>query len=104
MTSTARAARNGRDEISMIPTVFRQAQALTSLHGQPLVVLSTSDSLGTNGWKAAQDKLAALSDNHLHRDVQSTHAGLITDQQPATEAAHAIAEVIASVRTGAPLT
>ena len=47
MTSTARAARNGRDEISMIPTVFRQAQALTSLHGRPLAVLTTSDSLGT---------------------------------------------------------
>ena len=103
MTSTARAARNGRDEISMIPTVFRQAQALTSLHGRPLAVLTTSDSLGTDGWKAAQDKLAALSDNHLHRDVESTHAGLITDERPAAQSAHAIAEVIASVRTGSPL-
>jgi pimeloyl-ACP methyl ester carboxylesterase len=103
MTSTARAARNGRDEISMIPTVFGQAQALTSLHGKPLAVLTTSDSLGTNGWKAAQDKLAALSDNHLHRDVQSSHAGLITDQRPAAQSAHAIAEVIASVRTGSSL-
>ena len=83
MTSTARAARNGRDEISMIPTVFRQAQALTSLHGRPLAVLTTSDSLGTDGWKAAQDKLAALSGNHVHRDVDSTHAGLITDERPA---------------------
>jgi pimeloyl-ACP methyl ester carboxylesterase len=103
MTSTARAARNGRDEISMIPTVFRQAQALTSLHGRPLAVLTTSDSLGTNGWKAAQDKLAALSDNHLHRDVEATHAGLITDGRPAAESAQAITEVIASVRTGSPL-
>jgi pimeloyl-ACP methyl ester carboxylesterase len=103
MTSTARAARNGRDEISMIPTVFRQAQALTSLHSRPLVVLTTSDSLGTDGWKAAQDTLAALSENHLHRDVESTHAGLITDERPAAESAHAIAEVIASVRTGSPL-
>ena len=103
MTSTARAARNGRDEISMIPTVFRQAQALTTLHGRPLAVLTTSDSLGTDGWRAAQDKLAALSDNHLHRDVESTHAGLITDERPAAESAHAIAEVIASVRTGSSL-
>jgi pimeloyl-ACP methyl ester carboxylesterase len=103
MTSTARAARNGRDEISMIPTVFRQAQALTSLHSRPLAVLTTSDSLGTDGWKAAQNKLAALSDNHLQRNIESTHAGLITDQRPAAQSAHAIAEVIASVRTGSPL-
>jgi hypothetical protein len=87
----------------MIPTVFRQAQALTSLHGRPLAVLTTSDSLGTEGWRAAQDKLAALSDNHLHRTVESTHAGLITEEGPATESANAIAEVIASVRTGLPL-
>jgi pimeloyl-ACP methyl ester carboxylesterase len=103
MTSTARAARNGRDELSMIPTVFRQAQALTSLHGRPLVVLTTTDSLGTGGWRAAQDKLAALSDNHLQRDVTSSHAGLITDEQPATESARAIEQVLASARTGAPL-
>jgi pimeloyl-ACP methyl ester carboxylesterase len=103
MTSTARAARNGRDEISMIPTVFRQAQALTSLHSRPLAVLTTSDSLGKDGWKAAQNKLAALSDNHLHRNVESTHAGLITDQRPAAQSAHAIADVIASARTGSPL-
>jgi hypothetical protein len=103
MTSTARATRNGRDEISMVPTVFRQAQALTSLHGRPLVVLTTSESLGTGGWEAAQDKLAALSNDSLHRDVQSTHAGLITDEQPAAESAHAIEQVIAAVRTGAPL-
>jgi pimeloyl-ACP methyl ester carboxylesterase len=103
MTSTARAARNGRDEIAMIPTVFRQAQALTSLHSRPLAVLTTSDSLGTDGWKAAQNKLAALSDNHLHRNVESTHAGLITDQRPAAQSAHAIADVIASARTGSPL-
>ena len=87
----------------MIPTVFRQAQALTSLHGRPLAVLTTSDSLGTDGWKGAQDKLAALSDNHLHRDIESSHAGLVTDKQPAAESAHAIAEVITAVRTGSPL-
>jgi pimeloyl-ACP methyl ester carboxylesterase len=103
MTSTARAARNGRDEIAMIPTVFGQAQALTSLGRRPLAVLTTSDSLGTGGWRAAQDKLAALSENHLQRDVESSHAGLITDERPAAQSARGVAEVIASVRTGSPL-
>jgi len=87
----------------MVPTVFHQAQALTSLHGTPLAVLTTSDSLGTSGWAAAQDKLTALSDNHLHRDVDSTHAGLITDARPAGESVHAIDEVITAVRTGSPV-
>jgi hypothetical protein len=83
--------------------VFRQAQSLTSLHGRPLAVLTTSESLDTPGWKAAQDKMADLSNNHAHRDVKSTHAGLITDSQPATESAQAIADVIASFRTNSPL-
>ena len=103
MTSTARAARNGRDEISMVPTVFHQSQALTSLHGKPLAVLTTSASLGTGGWAASQDKLAALSDDHVQRDVDSTHAGLITDARPAAKSAHAIDEVITAVRTGSPV-
>jgi pimeloyl-ACP methyl ester carboxylesterase len=103
MTSTAKAVRNGRDEISMIPVLFRQSQALTSLHGRPLVVLTTSESLDTGGWDAAQDKLAALSDDSVRRDVESTHAGLITDEQPGAESAHAITEVITAVRTGAPV-
>jgi hypothetical protein len=104
MTSTARAFRNGRDELSMIPAVFEQAQALTTLSGRPLVVLSTSDSLHTAGWAKAQDRLAALSDNHLQRDVDSSHAGIVDDARPAAESAHAIDQVVVAVRTGAPLT
>ena len=49
----------------MIPEVFEQAQALTTLDGRPLVVLTASETLDTSGWAAAQDKLAALSTNHV---------------------------------------
>ena len=45
----------------MIPEVFEQAQALTTLNGRPLTVLTASETLHTTGWAAAQDKLAALS-------------------------------------------
>jgi pimeloyl-ACP methyl ester carboxylesterase len=103
MTSTARAMRNGRDELAAIPQVFEQAQALTTLHGLPLAVLTTTDSLGTEGWAAAQDELAALSTDSLHRVVDSSHAGLLSDQRPAAESAQAIAAVVAAVRTGQPL-
>jgi hypothetical protein len=67
-------------------------------------VLTTSESLGnTTGWRAAQDKLAALSDNRIERDVTSSHAGLITDVRPAAASAQAIGEVVTAVRSGAPL-
>src|SRR4051794_13605092 len=104
MTSTADAARNGRDEISMVPTVFDQAQALTTLSGRPLAVLATSESLGGTGWAEAQAELTALSDNHLYREVDSSHAGLVDDERPAAESAGAIDEVVRAVRTGSPLT
>ena len=46
MTSTPRAARNARDEITTVPRLFEQAQALTTLGDLPLVVLTASEQLG----------------------------------------------------------
>jgi pimeloyl-ACP methyl ester carboxylesterase len=103
LSSTARAARNGRDELSVIPEVFTQAQALTTLHDRPLAVLTASENLTTDGWSRAQDALAGLSTDALHRTVRSTHAGLLEDAHPASESVRAITEVISSVRTGRPL-
>jgi pimeloyl-ACP methyl ester carboxylesterase len=99
-----RAARNGRDEVSMIPEVFEQAQALTTLGGLPLVVITASETLGTEGWAAAQDRLAALSTNSLHRDVDSTHEGLVSDPDTAAESVRAIGQVVSAVRDGAQVT
>jgi pimeloyl-ACP methyl ester carboxylesterase len=103
LTSTARATRNGRDELSVIPAVFEQAQALTTLQDRPLAVVTASESLETTGWAAAQDRLATLSTNHVHRTVHSTHSGLLEDQHASTESVRAITEVISSVRTGSHL-
>ncbi len=100
LTSTAKAARNGRDEISIAPRVFDQAQALTTLGDQPLAVLTTSESLTGAGWSDAQDQLAALSTNRVHRTVVSTHAGLVADKAPAAQSVRAVTDVISAVRTG----
>ena len=101
ITSAPQAYRNQRDEVSVIPEVFAQAQALTTLGGRPLAVLTASaTSTGTDGWVGAQDQLAALSPNSGHRTVHSTHAGLIEDVRPAAASVRAITEVIYSVRTG----
>jgi pimeloyl-ACP methyl ester carboxylesterase len=103
LTSTARAASNGRDELSVVLDVFEQAQALTTLGDRPLAVLTASDSVANDGWTGAQDRLAALSTNHVHRVISSSHAGLLEDAGPAAESVRAISEVISSVRTGASL-
>jgi pimeloyl-ACP methyl ester carboxylesterase len=103
LAATARTARNGRDELSEIPRVFAQARALTTLHDLPLAVLTASENVTNPGWTGAQNQLAALSTNHVHREVQSTHAGLIEDERPAADAARAITQVVSSVRTGSPV-
>jgi len=103
LTSTAKSARNGRDEISVAPDVFAQAQELTTLGDRPLAVLTTSASLTGTGWAEAQDQLAALSTNRVHRTVDSTHAGLIEDEAPAAVSVRAVNEVLSAVRTGTPM-
>ena len=104
LTSTPRYYRNQRDEVSVIPEVFTQAQALTTLGDRPLAVLTASEnSDGNDGWDGAQDRLAALSPNHLHRTVDSTHMGLLEDVGPAAESVRAITAVISAVRTSTPL-
>ena len=104
ITSRPKYYRNQRDEVSVIPEVFAQAQALTTLGDRPLAVLTASATRpGTDGWVDAQDQLASLSSNSVHRTVDSTHPGLLQDVRPAAATVHAITEVIASVRTSTPL-
>ncbi len=103
LTSNAKSARNLRDEVSVAPRVFAQAQALRTLGGRPLVVLTASESLDGAGWRSAQDQLAALSTDPMHRTVHASHEGVVTDKHPATESVHAITAVVGSVRTGEAL-
>jgi pimeloyl-ACP methyl ester carboxylesterase len=104
ISSTPQAYRNQRDEVSVVPEVFSQAQALTTLGDRPLAVLTASESsAATEGWVGAQDALAALSTDSLHRTVDSSHTGLLEDVRPAAASVRAITGVVASVRTGTPL-
>jgi len=101
--STPRAAQNGRDELSVIPRVFEQAQALTTLGHRPLEVLTASESQATKGWAGAQHQLAALSDDTVQRTVRATHAGLVEDAAPAAASTDAVTAVVSAVRTGTAL-
>ena len=103
MTSTPRAARNARDEITTVPTLFEQAQALTTLGDLPLVVLTASESVDkTDGWAAAQDQIAELSTNASHREVDSSHQGMVDDDVASAESARGIEQVVLAIRDGVP--
>jgi pimeloyl-ACP methyl ester carboxylesterase len=100
LTSSAHGARNMRDDASELHQVFAQAQALTTLHGRPLAVVTASGSLeDTVGWAAAQDALVALSDDHVHSVVESSHVGILEDREPAAQAVRAITWVVDDART-----
>jgi pimeloyl-ACP methyl ester carboxylesterase len=95
MTSTPRAARNARDEISTLATVLDQAQALTTIGDAPLVVITASENAdGTEGWAFAQDHMAELSSTNVHLTVAATHQGLLSDDGGAQDSVAAIERVL----------
>ncbi len=102
-SSSPRELRADRDEFAALKTVLRQAQALTSLGGKPLFVL-TADLGQQSGWSAAQAELATLSTNSAHQTTQgATHAALVEEGLYAAVSSRAIVAVVRSVRTATPL-
>ena len=80
-----------------------EAQALTTLGDRPLVVL-TAEKDAQGGWIAAQDKLAALSTNSVHRMLANAdHDMLAEHQATAAQSGQAIRDVVNAVRTGTPV-
>jgi pimeloyl-ACP methyl ester carboxylesterase len=105
MAATPRAGRNARDDLSMLPVVFRQAQALTSLGDRPLVVLTSAENArDTDGWTEAQEQMAALSTNAVRRDAATSHAGIVEDPDGAVASVQAITTVIRALRTDTAVT
>ena len=104
MNTSPRAARNSRDEVSMLPEVFEAAQQLTTLGDRPLAVLtSTETAHDTDGWTDAQNQLAALSTVAVHHDVNASHQGMVEDPAGATASIRAITSVVQAIRTHTPL-
>jgi pimeloyl-ACP methyl ester carboxylesterase len=102
--TSPRGMRNARDEISALPAAFEQAKALRTLGDKPLAVLTATGSLhDTDGWAAAQDRLAALSTASSHRFVDATHAGVLEEAHGAEASAAAINSVVTAVRTQTPV-
>src|SRR5262249_12497378 len=61
--SSPRGARNTAAESASLPALLTQAQALTTLHSTPLVVVTAAGHAADPDWAAAHDRMAALSTN-----------------------------------------
>jgi hypothetical protein len=85
----------------MLPVLFRQARALTTLGDRPLVVLTSAENArDSEGWTAAQEQMAELSSNAVRRDAATSHAGIVEDPAGAAASVQAIASVVRAVRRG----
>jgi pimeloyl-ACP methyl ester carboxylesterase len=97
-----REIRTSSEELSHLRAALAQARGLTDLGGKPLGVVTASKGQQA-GWSVAQDRLAALSTNSVHRVVSATHMSIVVDERDSTYSAQAIADIVRSVRTRSPL-
>ena len=97
-----REIRTSSEELSRLRAALAQARELTDLGGKPLAVVTAREGQ-QSGWSVAQDRLAALSTNSVHRVVPATHQSVLVDEGDSTYSAHAIADVVRTVRTGSPM-
>src|SRR6266516_3870581 len=103
LISTANLNRIQRDEFAELPITLTEAAALTTLGDRPLIVV-TAGKGAQAGWPPLQDKMSGLATNSDHRVLPDTdHPGLIHVRAGAAQASHAILDVVASVRSGTPL-
>jgi pimeloyl-ACP methyl ester carboxylesterase len=104
VVSAANLNRIQRDEFAELPMTLKEAAALTTLSDRPLIVVTAAKGAEA-GWLPLQDKMTALSTNSAHRVLPDTdHPGLIHDRVGAAQASQAVLDVVASVRSGTPLT
>jgi pimeloyl-ACP methyl ester carboxylesterase len=97
--ATPSTLRSTIDEYVQAGASAEQAAALRDLADKPLIVL-TAGSGHDAAWSAAQNRLATLSTNSVHRIIDgATHDDLIANQEDAAATTQAILDVVASVRS-----
>src|SRR5919199_4181080 len=101
--ATASNLRSTIDEYVQASSSVHHAGALTDFGAKPLVVLTAgvgSDATHT----AAQNRLATLSSNSVHRTIAgASHEALIGDKKYAAATTQAILDVVTAVRSHRPL-
>ncbi len=102
-SATASNLRTTIDEYLEAGSSADQAALLSSFGDKPLAVL-TAGSGNATGWTDAQNKLATLSTNSVHRTVNdATHVDLVADQEKSIATSDAIHDVMSSVRNATRL-
>jgi pimeloyl-ACP methyl ester carboxylesterase len=97
--ATASILRSTIDEYVQASASIEQAAALRDFADKPLIVL-TAGSGHDAAWSAAQNRMATLSTNSVHRIIDgATHEDLITDEADAAATTQAILDVVSSVRS-----
>ncbi|WP_457948745.1 alpha/beta fold hydrolase [Pseudarthrobacter sp. alpha12b] len=95
--------RSTLDEYIQANTSMQEAASLRDFGSKPLVVLTAGVGNGSKH-QAAQDALARLSTNSVHRTIDwASHEALVADQAGAAVTTQAILDVVTSLRGGAPL-
>ena len=97
--ATASMFRSTIDEYVQATASMEQAAALRDFADKPLIVL-TAGSGHDAAWSAAQNRMATLSTNSVHRIVDGAiHEDLITNEEGAAATSQAILDVVSSVRS-----
>jgi pimeloyl-ACP methyl ester carboxylesterase len=97
--ATPSTLRSTIDEYVQATASIEQAAALRDFADKPLIVL-TAGSGHDAAWSAAQNRMATLSTNSVHRIIDgATHEDLIANQDDAAATTQAILEVVSSVRS-----
>jgi len=97
--ATASTLRSTIDEYLQAGASAEQAAALGDFADKPLIVL-TAGSGHDVAWSAAQNRMATLSTNSVHRIIDgASHEDLIVDEEDAAATTQAILDVVAAVRS-----
>lgn len=101
--ATSGTVRSTLDEYAVAATSTRDAAALQDFGDKPLFVLTAG--VGSSAtWVAAQNHLATLSTDAVHRVVAgAAHQDLVADARYAAGTAQAITAVVTALRAGQPL-
>jgi pimeloyl-ACP methyl ester carboxylesterase len=91
------------DEYATAGDSVKQAASLREFGNRPLIVL-TAGSGHDADWSTAQNHMATLSTNSVHRVIEGTgHQALVSERDGAAATVRGILEVISSVRSSRPL-
>jgi pimeloyl-ACP methyl ester carboxylesterase len=97
--ATPSTLRSTIDEYVQAAASVEQAAALRDFADKPLIVL-TAGSGHDAAWSAAQNRMARLSTNSVHRVIAgAAHEDLVANEEDAAATTQAILDVVASVRS-----